>query len=50
MVMGHEITHASGEHGNERMNQILLTQLCGLALSDALSSQLKYTNDLWLSF
>lgn len=48
VVMGHEIAHAIAEHGNERMSQILLTQLGGLALSEALSSQPERTKDLWL--
>src|SRR3989304_7597562 len=48
VVMGHEIAHAVAEHGNERMSQILLTQLGGLALSEALGSQPQQTRDLWL--
>lgn len=48
VVMGHEIAHAIAEHGNERMSQILLTQLGGLALSEALSSEPQRTRDLWL--
>ncbi len=48
VVMGHEIAHAIAEHGNERMSQVLLTQLGGIALSEALSSQPQQTKELWL--
>jgi len=48
VVMGHEVAHAIAEHGGERMSQILLTQLGGIALSEALGSQPQQTRDLWL--
>ena len=48
VVMGHEVAHAIAEHGGERMSQVLLTQLGGIALSEALSSQPQQTRDLWL--
>jgi predicted Zn-dependent protease len=48
VVMGHEIAHALGQHGNERMSQGLAQQLGGVALSVAISSQPAQTQDLFL--
>jgi predicted Zn-dependent protease len=37
-VMAHEIAHATARHGGERMTQLLMYQLGGIALSEALKS------------
>jgi predicted Zn-dependent protease len=47
-VMGHEIAHAIARHGNERMSQALATQLGGMALSVALSSEPQQTRQLFM--
>jgi len=38
-IMAHEIGHVIAKHSNERMSQVLLTELGGTALSAALSQQ-----------
>ena len=48
IVLGHEITHAVLQHGNERMSQGLLQQLGGVALSAALSQKPQETQNLFL--
>jgi predicted Zn-dependent protease len=47
VVMAHEIAHVIARHGNERMSQALITQMGGLALSAALSSEPQKTRELW---
>jgi predicted Zn-dependent protease len=48
IVLGHEISHAVLQHGNERMSQGLLQQLGGAALSVALSQKPAETQGLFL--
>jgi len=38
-VMAHEIAHATARHGGERMTQLLMYQLGGIALSEALKNK-----------
>jgi len=49
VVMGHEIAHAVAKHGDERMSQVLLAQMGGMALSEALKTKPEKTRQLWLS-
>ncbi|OGD22229.1 MAG: peptidase M48 [Candidatus Aminicenantes bacterium RBG_16_63_16] len=49
VVMGHEIAHAVARHGNERMSQLLVAQLGGLALNEALSQKPQQTRSLWMN-
>jgi predicted Zn-dependent protease len=48
IVLGHEITHAVLQHGNERMSQGLLQELGGAALSVALSQKPAETQGLFM--
>jgi predicted Zn-dependent protease len=49
VVLGHEISHAVAEHGNERMSQGLVTQLGGMALATALENKPEETQALWMT-
>ncbi len=48
VVMGHEVSHAIFNHGNERMSQGLLQQLGGVALSVAVANKPQETQNLFL--
>lgn len=47
-VLGHEISHAIFNHGNERMSQGLAQQLGGVALTVALSQKPQATQNLFM--
>lgn len=47
-VLGHEISHAIFQHGNERMSQGLAQQLGGVALSVALANKPAQTQNLFM--
>ncbi len=47
-VMGHEVSHALLQHGNQRMSQGLLQQLGGVALQVALANKPAETQNLFL--
>jgi predicted Zn-dependent protease len=49
VVLGHEIAHAVAKHGNERMSQALVTQLGGVAISEALKNKPSETRNIWLA-
>jgi len=49
VVMGHEVSHAIFNHGNERMSQGLIQQLGGVALSVAVANKPAATQNLFMS-
>jgi predicted Zn-dependent protease len=49
VVMGHEITHALAQHGNERMSMGLVQQLGGVALSVAMANKPAETQNMFMS-
>ena len=48
VIMGHEVSHAIFQHGNERMSQGLAQQLGGVALAVAVSNKPAETQNLFL--
>jgi len=49
VVMAHEIAHAVAAHGSERMSQELIAQFGGMALSEAISSKPKETQQIYMT-
>jgi predicted Zn-dependent protease len=49
VVLGHEVSHAIADHGNERMSQALLAQMGGIALSAALSRRPRQTREIFMT-
>jgi predicted Zn-dependent protease len=49
VVLGHEISHAIADHGNERMSQQLAIQLGGMSLAVALEQKPQQTRDIFLA-
>ncbi len=48
VIMGHEVAHAIAKHGNERMSQMLLVQLGGVALDVALKNKPDETKGMFM--
>jgi predicted Zn-dependent protease len=49
VVMAHEIAHVVAQHGSERLSQLLLVQLGGVALDVALQNKPHQTQQLFLA-
>jgi len=47
VVVAHEVAHALANHGGERMSQLLVAELGGIALSKAVEKEPQKTQDLW---
>lgn len=47
VIMGHEVAHAIAKHGNERMSQMLLVQLGGVALDVAIKNKPDETRNMF---
>ncbi|MBN1493086.1 MAG: M48 family metallopeptidase [Candidatus Omnitrophica bacterium] len=48
VVLAHEIAHGIAQHGRERMSQLLIAQLGGLSLAEALVRKPVETQQAWL--
>lgn len=49
VVMGHEVSHALLQHGNQRMSQGMLQQLGGIAIAVAVADKPKETQNIFLN-
>ncbi|MBK6839437.1 MAG: M48 family metallopeptidase [Bacteroidetes bacterium] len=49
IVMGHEVAHAVARHGNERMSQMMVSTLGGMALDVALSQKSAETRSIFMT-
>lgn len=49
VVVAHEVAHALANHGGERMSQLLIAQLGGMALSKAVEKEPEKTRELWMT-
>jgi predicted Zn-dependent protease len=49
VVVAHEVAHALANHGGERMSQLLVAELGGMALSKAVEEEPQRTQELWLA-